>query len=114
MLSGKRYPPNVRALTMFVEKLLRPVFENHNVASMEDLQTQLGYLAKRCRTSKLWIDCVINPVLLMLRYIRAERESDWVLHLSSVEEMLPYFFCCKSLQLCKVCVSLCAGNAHAA
>jgi len=28
----------------------------------------------------------------MLRYIRAEREADWALHLDIVEEMLPLFF----------------------
>ena len=34
----------------------------------------------------------IKPVLLMMLYIRAEREADWRLHLYAVKEMLPYFF----------------------
>ena len=92
MLTGKKYPQNVRALTMLVEELLRPVFETYDLTSMTELQTKLDDIAKQSRTSKLWVDCVIKPVLVMLRYIRAERESDWLLHLSSVEEMLPYFF----------------------
>ena len=31
-------------------------------------------------------------VSILLRYIRAERTSNWELHLSSVTEMLPFFF----------------------
>ena len=32
------------------------------------------------------------PVFVILRYIRAEREADWALHLNSVREMMPLFF----------------------
>ena len=28
----------------------------------------------------------------MMKFVRAEREGDWPLHLCAVEEMLPYFF----------------------
>ena len=92
MLSGKKYPQNVRALRLLVEELLRPVFEEHNLTCLSDLLEVLDNIASESRTSKLWIDCVIKPVLLMMRYIRAERESDWALHLSAVEEMLPLFY----------------------
>ena len=34
----------------------------------------------------------IDIVLLMLRFIRAEREGSWKLHLKAVAEMVPYFF----------------------
>ena len=34
----------------------------------------------------------IDIVLLLLRFIRAEREGSWELHLNAVAEMLPYFF----------------------
>ena len=34
----------------------------------------------------------IDTVLLLLRFIRAEREGSWELHLNAVTEMLPYFF----------------------
>ena len=78
---------------MFVHQLLlRPVFQEYTLTCMVDLQQILEEMASRSRTSKLWIDCVIKPVLLMLRYIRAERQSDWALHLSAVHEMLPYFY----------------------
>ena len=92
MLSGKKYTHNVRALRLLTEELLRPVFQEYTLTCMVDLQQILEEMASRSRTSKLWIDCVIKPVLLMQRYIRAERQSDWALHLSAVHEMLPYFY----------------------
>ena len=34
----------------------------------------------------------IDIVLLLLRFIQAEREGSWKLHLKAVAEVLPYFF----------------------
>ena len=34
----------------------------------------------------------MKPVLLMMSYIRAEREGDWLLHLATFRKMLPYYF----------------------
>jgi hypothetical protein len=31
-------------------------------------------------------------MLLVLKYVRAEREADWPLYVAVVKEMLPYFF----------------------
>ena len=44
------------------------------------------------RTSKMWVDAFIKPILIMMLYVRAEREGDWLLHLQAVKPMLPYFF----------------------
>ena len=33
-------------------------------------------------------------------YVRDEREADWPLHMTTVEQMLPYIFCTKSSGLC--------------
>lgn len=47
-----------------------------------------------CEQSKLfkfW-SMYIDIVLLLLRFIRAERDGCWELHLKSVSEMIPYFF----------------------
>ena len=52
----------------------------------------LDNLCSKSKTSKLWIDCLIKPVLIMMRFVRAEREGEWPLHLSAVSEMIPYFF----------------------
>ncbi|KAL8582264.1 hypothetical protein ACOMHN_037021 [Nucella lapillus] len=43
-------------------------------------------------TARLWIQCLIDPVFIMMAFTRAEREGDWPLHLYVVEKMMPYFF----------------------
>ena len=94
MLSDKKFPYNVRALRMHVEEVLRLILcsEKQDITCMDDLQAILDQLSKRSRTSKLWIDCLNRPVLIILKYVRAEREGDWHLHLRCVEAMIPYFF----------------------
>ena len=56
----------------------------------------LCILEERARisgTAKLWINCLVQPVLIMmLLFIRAEREAEWPLHLLAVKLMMPYFF----------------------
>ena len=41
----------------------------------------------------------IEMILLLLEFIRAEREGDWELHLKVTSKMIPYFFCNGSLEL---------------
>jgi len=43
------------------------------------------------KTFEFW-DHYTNMVKILLRFIRAERDGDWTLHLASMTEMLPYFF----------------------
>ena len=43
-------------------------------------------------TTKLWVENPMKPVFIMMMFVRAERESDWPLHLWTVTEMLPCFF----------------------
>ena len=76
MLSGKKYPQNVRALGMLVD----------------DLQEALNAIAAQSRTSKLWLDCLIKSVFKILQYTRAERESDWPLHIVMVNKIILLFF----------------------
>ncbi|PIK51925.1 hypothetical protein BSL78_11180 [Apostichopus japonicus] len=92
MLIGKKFPQNIRALRMLVEELLRPLFGKHNFQKMDDLLKELNALSARSKTSQLWVDCLIKPVFTILRYIRAEREADWAVHLDTVNEMIPLFF----------------------
>jgi len=92
MLSSKKYPQNVRALRMLVEELLRPVFAKYNLENMANLQQTLDHIASESRTAKLWVDCLIKPICTILKYICAEREADWALHLDTVTEMVPLFF----------------------
>ena len=90
MLSGKKYPQNVRALRLLAEELLRNHISPEH--SYEDLITMLTDVSQRSRTAKMWIDCFLLPVLLMMAFLRAEHESDWPRHLWVVSQMLPYFF----------------------
>ena len=58
---------------------------------VEDLLTRF----KQETSSKLfkfW-DKYIEMILLLLEFIRAEREGDWELHLKVTTRMIPYFFC---------------------
>lgn len=92
MLSGKKFPQNVRAMRLVVEELLRGIMRNENITSMDELSSYLDKAASASKTSKLWVDCLLKPVFIMMMYVRAEREGDWPLHLVAVKQMLPYFF----------------------
>ena len=70
------------ALSKVVEKL----------DTYEDLIISLEALTEQSKTTKLWVDCLIRPVLLMMLFVWAELEGDWPLHLWAVQEMMPYFF----------------------
>ena len=43
-------------------------------------------------STMLWVDYLIKPVFLILKYIRAERKADWALHPDTVKDMVPLFF----------------------
>ena len=90
MLTGKKFPQNMRALRMVVEELLSSIIVTSE--DYEQLMSILNDKANKSRTAKLWTDNLIKPVFLMMIFVRAEREADWPLHLWAVEEMLPYFF----------------------
>ena len=92
MLSGKKYPQNVRALRLLVEELLRPVLESETITSMEDLEKELEQRSSQSRTTKMWVDIIIRPVLIIMLYCRASHENDWLLHLKATEMMIPYMF----------------------
>ena len=91
MLLGKKFPQCLRALQMVVEALLIPIFRENDIQSHEDLMKKLEKRANQSRTCKLWLDCLIKPMFIMMVYVRAEREGDWLLHVHSVRQMMPYF-----------------------
>ena len=92
MLSGKKFPQNVRALWMMAEEVIRSLFINHHFTTADDITKALDQIATANRTVKLWVEILVKPVLLMMTYIRAEREGDWLLHLATFRKMLPYYF----------------------
>ena len=92
MLTGKKFPMNMRAMRMVAEELLRDVIGRSQLNNHHDFMIVLEELASKSRTSKMWVDVFIKPVLIMILYVRAEREGDWPLHLQAVKLMMPYFF----------------------
>ena len=90
MLLGKLYPNNFRALRLFVEVLLSNDIKSF--ARKEDLYEHLEEISKRSKTSAAWVQNVVKPVFLIMLFVRAEREGDWLLHLYSCWEMMPYFY----------------------
>ena len=91
MLNGKKYPQNVRALRILTEEVLRPLIEE-DPDGQTTFNSMLCNVASKSRTAKLWADVLVKGAMLMMMYVRAEREGDWCLHLYAVKEMIPYFF----------------------
>ena len=64
MLTGKRFPQNMRALRMVVEELLSSIIVTSE--DYEQLMSILNDKANKSRTAKLWTDNLIKPVFLMM------------------------------------------------
>ena len=90
MLTGKNFPQNTRALRMAAEELLQPTISR--VESHEGLMSILEKEAAKSRTAKVWVEDLIIPVLIMMIYVRAERDVELSLHLWAMQQMIPYFF----------------------
>ena len=90
MLTGKNFPQNTRALRMVAEELLQPTISR--AESQEGLMSILEKEATKNRTGKVWVENLIIPVLIMMIYIRAERDAELSLHLWAMQQMIPYFF----------------------
>lgn len=56
-----------------------------------NLLKSLEVLAEHNKMTRLWVDCLGKPALLMMIFIQAEREGDWSLQLWAAVQMFPYF-----------------------
>ncbi len=92
MLIGKSYPQNVRAVRIVAENILQKLLNTNEIQSYTDLIEKLEERADDSRTAKMWVDNFLKPVFIMMRFVHAEREANWLLHLKATEEMIPYFF----------------------
>ena len=90
MLTGKFFPQNTRAFRLLSEEILHGILES--VSNHDDLMVFLERKAADSRTTWLWLENLIKPVFIMMLFVRAEREADWLLHLWAVKAMIPYFF----------------------
>ena len=91
MLLGKNYPQNLTALRMCTKEALRVVLLEHPVTDFDALMSLLREKANQSRTARLWLDGLIWPVFISMRFVRPSREADWSLHISTVRLMIPYF-----------------------
>lgn len=78
MMFEKQYPQNVHALRMVVEVLGKHI---KDMQTPEELDGFLQSVSNQSPISKLWVDNFIQPVILMMMFIQAVRESDLYLHL---------------------------------
>ena len=82
MLSGKKWPQNVRALSMVAEEIIREFIDD--VDSTDGFTDQFELAASRSPTAKLWVDCLLKPVFIMMLYVRAEKEGEFQLHIKAI------------------------------
>ena len=68
ILLGKKYPQVIRELRMLVDDLLGPIFVKYSdtLHSVKNLREILESIATQSRTSKLWIECLMIPVFVMM------------------------------------------------
>ena len=79
MMTGKKFPMNIRALRFAVMELLKGFIDD--IYSYEDLEKRMEYLAQNSMIAEYWINNLIRPVFLMMLFVRAEREGKFPLHL---------------------------------
>ena len=90
MLISKKFPMNIRALRFVVLELLQGLVED--MCEYRNLLDFLERISAKSRLADNWVKNLINPVLLILLYVKAEREGEFPIHLHACKEMLPYFF----------------------
>jgi exoribonuclease II len=92
MVSGKKFPHNVCALRMLTEEILCGIFNKNALLSYQDLRIALETISERSKTAKLFVNMLIKSMLIIMKFVRARRESDFLLHHEAFKEMTPYFF----------------------
>ena len=95
MLIGKKFPVNMRALRLAAFEILRDHIDLENITCHDNLINALESLSEKSNLAEHWIENLIKPVLLMMAFVKAEREGDFALHLYCCRMMMPYFFSAK-------------------
>ena len=78
---------NVRVLRLAVIVLLRAFIDN--IKDYNEFDLFLKRMSEENVLSEHWIENLVEPVLLMLLYIRAERKGELSLHLLACKTMTP-------------------------
>ena len=87
MLTGKKFPQNFKVLCLVAEELLRNIFKE-DISNYNDLISTLENVGLSSRTANLWVDVVVKPAFIMMKFLTAAREADWPLNLVALKAML--------------------------
>ena len=91
MLIGKKFPINVRALCLAIIELLCGFTDS--IKDYNEFDLLLKRISEESILSEHWVKNLVQTVLLMLLYIRVEREGEFSLHLYACKKkMNTYFF----------------------
>ena len=77
MLTGKKYPMNLRALQIFVEQLLRNKVASFNQYS--ELEMFLETVSGNSLTTKHWVEDLIKPLFFSLSGLRGKGNGCYTL-----------------------------------
>ena len=89
MLVSRKFRINVRALRLVATELLCGFI--NDIKDYNEFDLFLKRISEESVLSEHWVKNLVQPVLLMLLYIRGEREEEFSLHLYACKKMIPYF-----------------------
>ena len=75
-----------------VEELLRGMVDVDYFETTNELLEHLIINLAESKTAQVWIQNLIKPLFILMRFIRSEREGEYLLQLNAAREMLPSFF----------------------
>ena len=76
ILSGKKFPQNVRALRLLAEEILRPMLFNTGVCTMAELSQQLAETSAKSNRARLCIECLVERVFKFMKGDLVTRHHD--------------------------------------
>ena len=102
MLTGKKFPQNVRALRIVLGEILRPVFAAQDILTIDELDKYLQSKATLSKTTKMWVECFIKPVFIIMHFVRADfvREMETGHFIYPLWKNASIFLCIRSYKLC--------------
>ena len=86
ILTGGKFPMNVRALIFVVVKLLRAFVDD--MVCREDLDQFLKEVVSKSMLDEHWVNNLIKPVFLIMLYIRAVQVGEFGWHLHACKQMM--------------------------
>ena len=89
-ITGMSWTNVLRAYRLITTVLLQDFFQS----GTKTYQERSEYLEalREHPVGRLWVQCLIKPILLALQLLHAQRDVDFPLQQVSLEAMMPYFF----------------------